>query len=233
MILDNLVAQAAPKPEFQVVSGHAFTPPPLPAAVQVEQDVLSLPAGLCTGFHSHGGPAIETVLSGEVVIQTKGTATVMASSQTFKTGEAYIYPTGVVHNFCNMTTLPATWTSAVLVLDGAPVTTPDKESAVPDRSAALATLATNMRRFSFPAGPEDAYQAAHRQLVETLAADGFRTSWARKLSEGGQLVSYDSWYQPDLDMTVLCASQTLGAGHGQTVTMMQGRLRSQDYLPTF
>ena len=126
MILDNQLAQAAPKPEFQVVSAHNFTPPTLPATVQVEQDVLYLPAGVCTGFHSHGGPGIETVLSGEVVVQTKATDTTPASSQTFKTGEVYIYPVGVVHNFCNMTTLPASWTSALLLLHGAPPVTPDK-----------------------------------------------------------------------------------------------------------
>ncbi len=128
MILDNTLAQtsAAPKPEFKVVSAHDFTPPTLSSTVQVEQDVLYLPAGVCTGFHLHGGPGIETVLSGEVVVLTKATDTTPASSQTFKTGEAYIYPVGVVHNFCNMTTLPASWTSALLLLDGAPPVTPAK-----------------------------------------------------------------------------------------------------------
>ena len=116
----------AAKPEFKVVSAHAFTPPPLPATVQVEQDVLDLPAGVCNGFHSHGGPGIETVLIGEVVVLTKATATTPANSQTFKTGEAYVYPAGTVHNFCNMTKLPASYTAAFLLLDGAAPVTPDK-----------------------------------------------------------------------------------------------------------
>ena len=128
MILDNTLAQtpAAPKPEFRVVYDHSFTPPPLPATVQVVQDLLDIPAGVCTGFHSHGGPGIETVLSGEVVVLTKATATAPASSKTFKTGEAYIYPAGDIHNFCNMTTLPASYMAAFLLLDGAPPVTPDK-----------------------------------------------------------------------------------------------------------
>ena len=126
MILDNQLAQAAPKPEFRVVSAHAFTPPPLPTTVQVEQDVLDLPAEACTGFHVHGGPGIETVLSGEVVVQTKGTAIIPDSSQTFKTGEAYIYPAGAAHNFCNMTKLPASYAATFLLLDGAAPVTPVK-----------------------------------------------------------------------------------------------------------
>jgi hypothetical protein len=118
--------QAAPAAEFKVVSAHAFTPPPLPAAVQVEQDVLDLPAGVCTGFHIHGGPGIETVLTGEVVVLTKGTSTTPDSSQTFKAGEAYNYPAGVAHNFCNMTKLPASYTAVFLLLDGAPPVSPVK-----------------------------------------------------------------------------------------------------------
>ena len=233
MILDNQLAQATPKAEFRVVYDHSFTPPPLPAIVQVVQDLLYFPAGVCSGFHAHGGPGIETVLSGEIVVDTRATATTPASSQTIKTGEAYTIPTGAVHNVCNMTTLPATFTSAFLLLDGAAPVTPVSSSNAPGNQEARETLAADMRRFSFPAGPEDAYQAAHQQLIDTLATNGFRTSWARNLSEGGELVSYASWYQPDLDMTVLCASQTLGAGHWQSATMMQGRLRSQDFLSAF
>jgi quercetin dioxygenase-like cupin family protein len=126
MILDNQVARAAPKPEFRVVYDHVLTLPPLPAKVQLDQTLLDIPAGVCTGFHSHGGPGLETVLSGEVVVLTKATATAPASSQTFKTGEVYIYPAGDIHNFCNMTTLPATYMAALLLLDGAPPVTPDK-----------------------------------------------------------------------------------------------------------
>ena len=233
MPLDYQLGRADPKPGFRVVYDHSFTPPPLPATVQVVQDLLDIPAGVCTGFHSHGGPGIETVLSGEIAVDTRATATTPASSQTVKTGEAYTIPAGAVHNVCNMTTLPATFTSAFLLLDGAAPVTPVSSQKEPSNQEALETLAADMRRFSFPAGPEDAYQAAHQQLIEMLAARGFRTSLARNLSEGGQLVSYASWYQPDLDMTVLCAGQTLGAGHWQTVTMMQGRLRSQDFLPAF
>lgn len=229
MPLDYQLGHDAPEPEFRVVSAHAFTPPPLPATVQVEQDVLDLPAGVCTGFHSHGGPGIETVLSGEIMVESRG----VAPDQTFKTGEAYIYPAGVVHNVCNMTTLSATFTSALLLLDGATVVTPVSLSRTPGNQEALETLAADMRRFSFPAGPEDAYQAAHQQLIDMLATRGFRTSWARNRSEGGQPISYASWYQPDLDVTVLCASQPLGISHWQTVTMMQGKLRSQDFLPAF
>ena len=117
---------AAPKPEFKVISAHAFTPAALPATVQVEQDVLDLPAGVCTGFHSHGGPGIETVLNGEIEVDTRATATTPVSSKTYKAGEAYIYPAGDVHNFCNMTTLPASYTAAFLLLDGAPPVTPAK-----------------------------------------------------------------------------------------------------------
>jgi hypothetical protein len=119
-------SQAAPPPQFKVVSAHAFTPPPLPAAVQVEQDVLDLPAGVCTGFHIHGGPGIETVLTGEIVVLTRGAATTPDSSQTFEAGEAYNYPAGAAHNFCNMTQLPASYTAAFLLLDGAPPVSPVK-----------------------------------------------------------------------------------------------------------
>lgn len=107
-------------PTFRVVYDHSFTPPPLPARVVLVQDVLDLPAGVCTGFHVHGGPGIETVLSGEIMVESRG----VAPDQTFKTGEAYIYPAGVAHNVCNMTALPATFTSAFLVLDGAAPVTP-------------------------------------------------------------------------------------------------------------
>jgi quercetin dioxygenase-like cupin family protein len=126
MILDIQLAQAAPKPEFRVVYDHTFTPPPLPATVLVDQTLLDIPAGICTGFHHHGGPGIETVLTGEVVVETRATATTPYKSQTFKAGEAYIYPAGDVHNFCNMTTLPASYMAALLLLDGAPPVTPDK-----------------------------------------------------------------------------------------------------------
>ncbi|TSA87812.1 cupin domain-containing protein [Deinococcus detaillensis] len=115
-----------PKPEFKVVSAHAFIPPPLPATVQVEQDVLDLPAGICTGFHHHGGSGIETVLTGEVIVETRATATTPASSKTYKAGEAYVYPAGDVHNFCNMTTLPASYTAVLLLPNGAAPTTPDE-----------------------------------------------------------------------------------------------------------
>ena len=118
-------AQAQTPAEFRVVSSHAFAPPTLAATVQVEQDVLDLPAGVCTGFHHHGGPGIETVLAGEVVVETRATATTPASSKTYKAGEAYIYPAGDVHNFCNMTTLPASYTAVLLLPDGAAPTTPD------------------------------------------------------------------------------------------------------------
>ena len=117
---------AAPQPGFEVVSAHTFTPPTLPATVQVEQDVLYFPAGVCSGFHAHGGPGIETVLSGEIVVETKATTTTPASTRTVKTGEAYTFPAGIVHNVCNMTHRPATFTSALLLLDGAPPVTPAK-----------------------------------------------------------------------------------------------------------
>lgn len=126
MILDNTLAQAAPKAEFRVVYDHSFTPPPLPAKVQVVQDLLYFPAGVCSGFHVHGGPGIETVLSGEIVVDTRATATAPASSKTYKTGEAYTYAAGEVHNVCNATKLPATFTSAFLVLNGAPPVSPAK-----------------------------------------------------------------------------------------------------------
>ncbi|WP_425145193.1 hypothetical protein [Deinococcus sp.] len=124
--LASQVAQATPKAEFRVVYDHSFTPPPLPAKVQVVQDLLDIPAGVCTGFHAHGGPGIETVLSGEIVVDTRATATTPANSQTVKTGEAYTIPAEAVHNVCNMTTLPATFTSAFLLLDGAAPVTPAK-----------------------------------------------------------------------------------------------------------
>ncbi|WP_407541051.1 cupin domain-containing protein [Deinococcus radiomollis] len=117
---------AAPGPGVDLVSANAFTPSPLPAAVQVEQDVLYFPAGVCSGFHAHGGPGIETVLSGEIVVETKATTTTPASTRTVKTGEAYTFPAGIVHNVCNMTHRPATFTSALLLLDGAPPVTPAK-----------------------------------------------------------------------------------------------------------
>ncbi|GAA4014422.1 hypothetical protein GCM10022631_27720 [Deinococcus rubellus] len=117
---------AAPDPGFRVVYNNVFTPPPLPATVQVDQSYLEFSPGVCSGFHVHGGPGIETVLSGEIVVQTQATATTPATSKTYKAGEAYIYPAGDVHNFCNMTTLPATYVSAFLLLDGAELVTPVK-----------------------------------------------------------------------------------------------------------
>ena len=119
-------SQAQTPAEFRVVYDHSFTPPTLPANVQVDQSLLDIPAGICTGFHVHGGPGIETVLTGEVVVETRATATTPASSKTYKAGEAYIYPAGDVHNFCNMTTMPATYMSAFLLLDGAALVTPVK-----------------------------------------------------------------------------------------------------------
>ena len=118
--------QAAPTPGFDLVSDHVFTPLTLPAAVQLDQSVLYFPAGVCSGFHTHGGPGMETVLSGEIVVSTKSTATTPESSQTYKTGEAYTYQAGVAHNVCNMTNRPATFTSAFLLLDGAALVTPVK-----------------------------------------------------------------------------------------------------------
>jgi quercetin dioxygenase-like cupin family protein len=128
LLMGTVQAQtsAAAGPDFEIVSANAFTPPPLPATVQLEQDVLYFPAGVCSGFHAHGGPGIETVLSGEIVVQTRATATTPASSSTHKAGEAYTFPAGVVHNVCNMTKRPASFTSALLLLDGAPVATPVK-----------------------------------------------------------------------------------------------------------
>jgi len=65
------------------------------------------------------------VLTGEVVVETRATATTPYKSQTFKAGEVYIYPAGDVHNFCNMTTMPATYMAVLLLLDGAAPVTPD------------------------------------------------------------------------------------------------------------
>ena len=128
LLLGAVQAQtsAAPGPGFDLVSDHAFTLPPLSAKVELDQSVLYFPAGVCSGFHVHGGPGLETVLSGEILVITKGTGTTPDSSQTYKTGEAYTYLAGVAHNVCNMTNRPASFTSAFLLLDGAALVTPVK-----------------------------------------------------------------------------------------------------------
>ena len=230
MPLDYQLGHDAPKPELRVISAHAFIPPPLSAAVQVEQDVLDLPAGVCTGFHSHGGPGIETVLSGEIMVESRG----VAPDQTFKTGQAYIYPAGVVHNVCNMTALPATFTSALLLLDGAPPVTPVADiSGGATRTTPDMPTPEDLKAFSFTEGSENDYQVMHGRMLQMLTDHGFERSWTQEVQEGGEVISYAVWYQPQFDVTVLCAAQKVEDSHTQSVYMMPGKLRRSDVLLRF
>lgn len=91
-----------------------------PSEIHVEQDVLEIAPGACTGFHEHGGPGVETVIAGTVTVDTRG----RAGSQAFTAGQMYTYPAGSVHNFCNRGKVPAVFTAAFLLPKGAAPVTP-------------------------------------------------------------------------------------------------------------
>ncbi|WP_052351939.1 cupin domain-containing protein [Deinococcus pimensis] len=113
-------AASAQAPGVTLRAGHANLFTGQPAEINVEQDVLELAPGACTGVHEHGGPGLETVISGTITVDTRGET----SRRTVRAGQMYVIPVGVVHNVCNPGRVPAVFTAALLLPRGAAAVTP-------------------------------------------------------------------------------------------------------------
>ncbi|WP_157465382.1 cupin domain-containing protein [Deinococcus apachensis] len=106
-------------PGVTLRAAHAAVVTGQPSEINVEQDVLEIAPGACTGYHEHGGPGLETVISGTVTVETRGAP----GTKAFTAGQMYVYAAGTIHNFCNRGKVPAVFTAAFLLPKGvAPVT---------------------------------------------------------------------------------------------------------------
>ncbi|GAA4015652.1 hypothetical protein GCM10022631_29790 [Deinococcus rubellus] len=81
--------------------------------------------------------------------------------------------------------------------------------------------------------PEQRYQQVHNGLVNRLQERGFRPLWKRDLYEDQGLISYAAWYHPDLNLTVLCISWPVQDSHGQTVSVIPGKTKANEFTPMF
>jgi quercetin dioxygenase-like cupin family protein len=80
-----------------------------------------IPAGGSTGRHTHPGEEISYVLEGSLLLEVDG-----QPAKTFKAGEVFMVPAGVIHNGTNKTSANATVIATYVVEKGKPLTTPAK-----------------------------------------------------------------------------------------------------------
>ena len=82
--------------------------------------VLDIPPGVSIGKHTHGGPAVVTVISGELTVtDPNGTATL-------KAGQSATEPMGYAHSVVNKGTTTARVSVSYLIPKGAAMTTMSK-----------------------------------------------------------------------------------------------------------
>ena len=92
------------------------------------------------------------------------------------------------------------------------------------------TLTTELQIYVFNDASNVAYHAAHNDLATELQHRGFWRTSSRL--ESGTSSTYTFWYQPDLQLTVVCVDWQTKEGHAQNIYVWPGRVRSQDSIPT-
>jgi len=92
------------------------------------------------------------------------------------------------------------------------------------------TLTTGLQIYAFSDASDVAYHAAHSSLATELQHRGFWRTSSRL--ESGTSSTYTFWYQPDLQLTVVCVDWPTKEGHAQSIYVWPGRVRSQDLMPT-
>jgi len=104
------------------------------------------------------------------------------------------------------------------------------------------TLEEELRGFAFTPPADDGsqmipaekrYQQLHNGLVNRLQERGFRPLWKRDLDENQGLISYAAWFHPDLNLTVLCIRWPIQESHGQTVSILPGKKKANEFTPMF
>jgi len=74
-----------------------------------------------------------------------------------------------------------------------------------------------------------AYDAAHSGLATELQDRGFWRTSSRL--ESGSSTTYTIWYQPDLQLTVVCVDWSTKEGHAQSIYVWPARVRINDLIP--
>jgi quercetin dioxygenase-like cupin family protein len=114
------------------IQAQAPTPSGVKRNMLVKQDLTPMPAttayvvevefapGEESGWHTHPGPAFDTVRSGEEVVEIEG-----KPPQTLKSGMGIYVEPGVVHNVKNASkTAPLKTTAFLVIVQGKPVAVP-------------------------------------------------------------------------------------------------------------
>ncbi|GAA4015646.1 hypothetical protein GCM10022631_29780 [Deinococcus rubellus] len=91
-------------------------------------------------------------------------------------------------------------------------------------------LTAELQVYVFSDASNVAYHAAHDGLAAELQHRGFWRTSSRL--ESGTSSTYTFWYQPDLQLTVVCADWPTKEGHAQNIYVWPGRVRSHDLIPT-
>jgi quercetin dioxygenase-like cupin family protein len=81
--------------------------------------VAEIPAGVASGRHTHPGEELGYVIEGPVVVEIDG-----QPARTLKTGEAFLIPSGRVHNARNTGKGTARVLATYVIEKGKPVATP-------------------------------------------------------------------------------------------------------------
>jgi quercetin dioxygenase-like cupin family protein len=88
--------------------------------------IVDFPPNASTALHVHGGPGMATVLDGELVFRPEGKV-----NQPAKPGDVYLDVPGTPHRAVNEGSTPARLSFAVVVPQGAGVTTPLQQVSPP------------------------------------------------------------------------------------------------------
>jgi quercetin dioxygenase-like cupin family protein len=118
-LLGITVAAAAQAPTFkrtEVQRGDLAIP-----GKEVVQAVAEIPAGVSAGRHTHPGEEVGYVLEGTVLVEIDG-----KPAATLKAGQAFIIPSGAIHNATNKSSTSAKVLATYIIDKGKPVATPVK-----------------------------------------------------------------------------------------------------------
>ncbi|MBV8151190.1 MAG: cupin domain-containing protein [Candidatus Eremiobacteraeota bacterium] len=114
-VAQSAIAQTAAKPA--IVGMKAMPVTVTAGSYQLINQVIDVPPGAAIPRHTHGGPAVVTMVSGALVVtDAKGT-------RTLKAGQTFTEPTGYVHAVANKGSIPARVSVSYLIPKGAQVTT--------------------------------------------------------------------------------------------------------------
>lgn len=110
--------------------------------------IVDFPPNASTALHVHGGPGMATVLDGELVFRPEGKV-----NQPAKPGDVYLDVPGTPHRAVNEGSTPARLSFAVVVPQGAGVTTPLQQVSPPRQVQRQGQVLPNLarRRLGCPA----------------------------------------------------------------------------------